>query len=121
MVQTLRVICPDCGKSHIAYDGDPAVDCNCNSYCEDGSKPSDCTLVSAEHASVPDRWRGRWNWPQGMHLGRAKETDDVRARRFYCSTHNKFISKPAVTINVDWNVLRGHNRINKKRRFDRAV
>jgi hypothetical protein len=121
MPQTLKVKCPRCGKLWTLYDGDPDVDCTCHLYCSDGTKPSDCTLIDARSASAPDYFKGQYAYPAGEHLGRGKEADNVPNRMYYCTVHGKFTVNQAVTIPANWGLLVGHNRVDKRVRFDREV
>ena len=85
--------------------------CNCHLYCEDGDKPSDCSITS-------DTFSGQLAWPLGMHGGDPPGTkaDNPMRRYFYCSTHNNYIMQAPVIFRVDW-----EKRVPKKLRFNREV
>lgn len=97
----MKVKCPRCRQVQTCFQGEPDTTCNCHLYCEDGSKPSDCTLVDHTAASI-DAWNGKYNWPQGMHLGRGKTQDNTQNRVYWCTTHGKFTDKLPVLIPCDW-------------------
>jgi len=119
MVQVMKVKCPRCGRVWTAYDGTPDVTCTCHLFCEDGSKPSDCTLVD-HTAATNDAWGGNWNFPQGLHLGRSKTDDDTQARLKWCTTHSHFVAKVPFLIKCDWSRWYGR-RAPKDLRFTRDV
>jgi hypothetical protein len=121
MPQTLKVKCPRCGKLWTLYDGDSDVDCTCHLFCSEGTKPSDCTLLDALDSAVPDVFKGQYAYPAGMHLGRDKEADNIPRRMYYCTTHSKFTQNQAVTISADWGLIKDHQRVDKRVRFDREV
>lgn len=118
-MNVMRVTCPRCGKRLTCYEGESDTMCNCHLYCEDGTKPSDCTLV--DHTAAPiDEWRGNMNWPQGMHLGRDKVTDNTQSRVKYCTVHEKFVDKVPFLVACDWSKWRA-GRVAKKLRMTRYV
>jgi len=95
---SLRVKCPRCGKLLTARKGDSSVDCNCHTYCPQGSKPSDCTLTSVSGDIT-------LNWPRGVHGGASDESDNEHRVTDYCSVHTYYFSKAAITVPVDWSKL----------------
>ena len=101
----LRVRCPRCHNDWWAYQGQDEVQCNCHEYCEDGDKPQDCTLVDASSGTY-DVWNQTWSWPQGMHLSDELNGKDVTARIKYCTTHDKYVNKVPLTIDVLWDKLK---------------
>ena len=119
MVNVMKVKCPQCGRIWTAYDGDPDVICNCNQFCEEGNTPADCTLVDHTQATV-DAWKGNWNFPQGIHLGRSKADDNTQARVKWCTVHGHFVSKVPFLIPVEWKRYQ-HERLPKDLRFNRDV
>ena len=118
-MNVMRVTCPRCGKTLSCYEGESETMCNCHQYCEDGTKPSDCTLVD-HTAGTHDPWKGNLNWPSGMHLGRTEEFDDTQARVKYCTVHDKYVSKVPFLVKCDWNKWRS-GRAPKKLRMTRYV
>ena len=119
MVIVMRVECPRCHRIHTAFDGDPDVLCTCHLFCEEGNEPSDCNLVDHQQATV-DAWKGNWNFPQGMHLGRSKADDNTQARVYWCTIHEHFVAKVLFLIPVEWKRYQ-HQRLPKKLRFNRDV
>ena len=97
-IQTI-VTCPRCGKEWIATQEEDEVDCNCHTYCEDGSKPSDCSLS----AYVLNHEVGA---PYGAHVGSGNGDEDPMHIQYYCSVHNRYGYKTPISIPIDWeNVL----------------
>lgn len=88
-------VCPRCGKVHRVNWGVPEVKCDCHLYCSSGDKPSDCSVTEYNYT-------GQLGWPVGAHLNRENEGDDVLHRTFYCSTHNKYIYKEPIWLEVDY-------------------
>jgi len=84
--------CPRCGRIWEFFNVDE-VDCNCHLYCEDGSKPSDCTTVEVTAAQMGDM-----KWPLGIHDHPACGGEDVMHRVRWCSTHSHFIMKPPILV-----------------------
>jgi len=89
----IKVKCPKCGKIWTVSQGTPDIICNCHLYCEDGSRPEDCTLT-------PATVTGNLTPFLGLHLGHS-DSDDVLHRRYYCSVHDKYSYKQPVLIEVD--------------------
>lgn len=104
-----KAVCPRCKKVWIVQQGESEVDCNCHLYCEEGSKPSDCTLssVSLDHEV---------GWPYGVHVDGSTHNDDVMHIQNYCSTHSRYSYKVPITIPVDWTRWRG-SRAHKRFRL----
>jgi len=96
----MKVKCPRCGKIWTAHSGVDSINCNCHLYCEEGDKPSDCTLIAASAAPY-DAWNGRYDWPHGMHLA-GSTGDDVTSRLKWCTTHSKWVDKVPMLIPCDW-------------------
>jgi hypothetical protein len=92
----MRVPCPRCGRIWNFHSGDAGVVCNCHLYCEDGTKPSDCTVTKVA-------FNGQLGWPQGLHVGSASSNEPVMDLTYYCSTHGKYTQKEPVWIEADWN------------------
>lgn len=115
-MRTQRVKCPRCGRVWVAYEGEGDMTCNCHLYCEDGNKPSDCTITA-------DSFSGDLGWPLGMHGGERlgpPPADNPMRRISYCSVHNKFIVDPPMVFPVEWD--RFYSRRQKKSlRFNRDV
>ena len=111
----MKVSCPRCGATRTCFQGESETMCNCHQYCSDGSKPSDCTLVDHQNATV-DAWKGNWNFPQGLHLNR-DSGDDTQARVKYCTVHSNFVDKVPFLIACNWK----SGRAAKKFRFTRDV
>lgn len=88
--------CPRCGRVLIAYNGDPDVECNCHLYCEEGDKPSDCTVT------WPYEWTGQLGFPTGLDTGSVAEDANKYRAMGYCSTHNRYYYKDKVVIDLDW-------------------
>ena len=91
----MKVVCPRCGNILTAVQGSPDVECNCHLYCEDGTKPSDCSMTAQE-------WSGDHGWPTGLHVGADNNSDDIKNVAYYCSTHSKYSFKSKVVIPLDW-------------------
>lgn len=108
-----KVECPRCHKVWIVSQGESEIDCNCHTYCEDGDKPSDCTLT----ASSLDH---EVSWPYGMETGSSAYTDDPTHIQYYCSTHSRYGYKVPISIPVDWNTLLSR-RLKKKWRMVNTV
>lgn len=87
--------CPRCKRHLFVPLGQPDVDCNCHLYCEDGDKPSDCSVTIQNYS-------GPLKWPVGMDYNEADEGHDVLARTYYCSTHNKYTYKTPILLEADW-------------------
>ena len=120
MAEVMKIKCPRCGCLLTAYQGEPDVECTwCTRFCEDGSQPSDCTLVDHTSATY-DAWRGLYNWPQGMHSNRSKVQEDTAGRVKYCTTHGKFVTKIPFLVKVPWSKYK-RRRLPKHLRFDRHV
>lgn len=96
----MKVKCPRCGVIRSAHSGVESVDCNCHEYCDEGDKPSDCTLIAASSAPY-DAWTGLHNWPQGMHLT-GDVGEDVKSRLKWCTTHERWVDKVPILIPCDW-------------------
>ena len=93
MTLRIKVKCPKCGKIWEVSQGMPDIVCNCHLYCEDGEKPTDCSLVAQSFS-------GNLNLFTGLHFGHS-DSDDVLHRRYYCTTHGKYTYKQPVLIEVD--------------------
>jgi len=91
----MKVECPECGRILTAVQGTPDVECNCHLYCEDGDKPSDCSVTKVS-------FEGEFGWPEGLHVGADNNSDDVMHLTYYCSTHSKYSFKQKVVIPLDW-------------------
>jgi len=89
-----KVQCPRCGQVWTIPQYSPGVECNCHLWCDEGNKPSDCslTLVTGET---------QLGWPAGMNLGEADEGSDVMHRRYYCSVHKRYSYREPVFLEVD--------------------
>ena len=108
----MKVDCPRCGTVRTCYEGESETMCNCHKFCIDGDKPSDCTLVD-HTASTVDAWGGKWNWPQGMYLGR-DTGDDTQARVKWCTVHENYVEKVPFLIECDWGSF---NSVRAPKRF----
>lgn len=97
---SMKVKCPRCKKILTAHTGVEAVDCNCHTYCDEGDKPSDCTLIAASAAPYA-AWNGTYKWPSGMHLT-GDVGDDVMSRLKWCTTHERWVDKVPLLIPCDW-------------------
>lgn len=93
----MKVKCPRCKRILTAHDGQPYRDCNCHLYCEDGTKPNDCT-VSLESFS------GQLGWPRHLRTGKSLQEggDDEMHRVRYCSVHSKYIYKVPILVSCNW-------------------
>ena len=100
VTRVAKVECPRCHKTWAVKEGHADIDCDCHTYCQYGTKPSDCTLVSKFNGTVP--FNGIWKWPSGLHNQEANEGDDTQARTYYCTTHSVYSSKVPMLIPVDW-------------------
>lgn len=89
----IKVKCPKCGKIWSVPQGTLDIICDCHLYCEDGEKPTDCTLTA-------QTFSGNLNLFTGLHLGHP-DSDDLLHRRYYCSVHGKYSYKQPVLIEVD--------------------
>jgi hypothetical protein len=94
-----KVECPRCGKTLIALQGESEVDCNCHTYCEEGEKPSDCSLT----ASTLDH---EVSWPYGADVDSTAFTNDPLHRQYYCSVHSRYGYKVPISVPVDWTLWR---------------
>jgi hypothetical protein len=94
MIQA-KVKCPRCGRTWIVLQGESEVDCNCHTYCEEGSKPGDCSLT-------PVALNHEVGWPYGVHVGSGDFSDYPMQVQYYCSTHSRYGYKVPITIAVDW-------------------
>lgn len=108
MIQA-KVTCPRCGREWIVHEGTSEMDCNCHMYCEDGSKPSDCTLIAQtlNHEA---------SWPYGTHVSAGDYSDDPTHIQYYCTVHERYGYKVPITIPIDWDSWRS-NRAHKKYRL----
>jgi hypothetical protein len=93
---SLRVKCPRCGKYWTARQGTDSIECTCHLYCNEGTKPSDCTVTWINHT-------GQYAWPVGVHGGGRKDDYDNQTNvNYYCSVHGNYYIKAPVLIEVDW-------------------
>ena len=88
------VKCPVCGKEWNVPDDSVEQQCNCHLYCEDGDKPTDCAMTAVT-------FNQQVGWPVGMRPTEDSGCDNIMARTYYCSTHNKYSSKRPVLIEVE--------------------
>ena len=109
VTRAVKVVCPRCKQTLTAHQGHADVECNCHTFCQYGTKPSDCTLVAA--TSGADPFNGKWKWPSGLHNMEAHEGDDTQARVKYCTVHSVYSSKIPMLIPVDWKVSRYPKRL----------
>jgi len=103
MIQAIRqakVECPRCHKILSAKPGIPDVECNCHTYCQYGTKPSDCTLMAP--SSGRDPFSGKWKAFSGLHNSDVHEGDDTQARTYWCTVHEVYSSKVPFLVSVDW-------------------
>ncbi len=96
------VKCPRCGRLLTALNGEPDIECNCHLYCDDGDKPSDCTVT------WPYEWNGQLGGFTGLHTGAVDESDRKHEAMGYCSTHSKYYYKDKVVIDLDWEKYFSH-------------
>jgi len=94
-----KVQCPRCGKVWTVNPQHSEIMCNCHTYCSEGTKPSDCTLVAKTSGTVP--FSGVWKWPSGMHNSDVNLGDDTQARTYYCTVHEIYSNKVPFLIGVD--------------------
>jgi hypothetical protein len=94
-----KVECPRCGKVWTVQQGETEIQCNCHTYCEDGSKPSDCSLT-------PVTLNHEVGWPYGVHTGGSGHDDYPLQAQYWCSVHERFGFKVPVVIEVDWDKWR---------------
>jgi len=99
-IRQAKVECPRCHKILSAKPGIPDVECNCHTYCQYGTKPSDCALVAPGGGSGP--FSGDWSWPSGLHNNELHEGDDTQARTYWCTVHSVYSSKVPMLVEVDW-------------------
>ena len=95
----MRVKCPRCGKIWEAPQGTDAIDCNCHLFCEDGEKPSDCSVTKVNFRNQTTLQVG---YPTGLHNAPADESDDPFHITYHCSTHDKYYYKVPIMIPCDW-------------------
>lgn len=91
----MLVECPRCGKQWSATEGESEIDCNCHTYCEDGQKPSDCSLT-------PYVLNHEVGAPYGAHVGSSRNDDDPMHIQYWCSVHNRYGYKGPILIPVVW-------------------
>jgi len=91
----MKVECPRCHTVWTVPQGTPHITCNCHLYCEDGTKPSDCSMT-------PVNFTGQLGAHTGLHVNAPDNSDDVMHLTYYCSTHGKYSSKVPVDIECDW-------------------
>ena len=89
------VVCPNCRREWVVPQGTDSQLCNCHLYCEQGSKPSDCSLT-------PSTFNGQIGYPVGEHTVNLDSGDNILFRSGYCSVHSKFSYKQPVLIECDW-------------------
>lgn len=99
---TMKLHCPRCNRVLEVTQGEPDAECNCHLYCDQGSKPSDCTLIAANNASAIDYWNGNWGWPVGLHHNSPLGGDNIFTRQKYCTTHDRYVDKNPVLIPLNW-------------------
>jgi hypothetical protein len=97
----MKIECPQCSKIWTVPQGTSDALCNCHLYCEDGDKPSDCSLTPYEHTHT-------YLWPEGMHLNSDANDDDLRHATYYCATHEKYSYKVPFLIELDWEYWYSH-------------
>ena len=90
------VQCPRCNKIWHLQWGNPGVECTCHLFCSSGTTPADCTVT------YPYNHSGSLGFPEGIHTDPANEGDDIRHATAYCNTHNKYIRKEPIVLEVDW-------------------
>lgn len=105
-----KVTCPRCGKEWTAQQGESEVDCNCHTYCEDGDKPSDCTLE-------PYTLNHEVGFPFGVHTGSIAHDDSPFQIQYYCTIHQRYGYKIPITIPVTRQV----GRVKKKYRLIESI
>ena len=91
----MKVKCPRCGRIWIVPQGIPDITCNCHLYCEDGDKPSDCSISEVNFS-------GQLGVYKGLHTDADDNSDDIMHLTYYCSIHNKYSKKVPITIECDW-------------------
>ena len=89
------VDCSRCGKTWVIPYPSPGRMCDCHLYCSSGDKPSDCSVTEYNYS-------GPLGWPFGVHNEPEDESDDLLHATHYCATHDKYIHKPPVFMEVDW-------------------
>lgn len=93
----MRVQCPRCGKIWCVCQGNSEIECDCHTYCEEGSKQGDCVLIADPHAATTFK---RY---VGLKVGSpADEYESEFCRKKWCSTHERYTYKTPVLIRCDW-------------------
>lgn len=90
-----KVECPRCHQIWTLPQGSPGTYCNCHTWCQHGSKPSDCSLTAVTGST-------EWKYPVGSDQGEADEGHDVVHRTYYCSVHEVYSYKTPVWLEVNW-------------------
>jgi len=82
--------------------------CDCHLYCDDGDKPSDCTIISIKDYAVTHTLPHEVGWPFGLHNDPDDESDDIMHVTGYCTIHDKYIYKNPILIPCDWDYWFSH-------------
>jgi len=112
MVGEALAICHRCGKKHYLPFMSPGVECDCHLYCSEGTKPGDCTVTEYNYS-------GPLAWPFGSRSDPVDEGDDLIHATGYCSTHNKYVHKDIIFLEVDWEEWNQRKRIPAEYRLKR--
>ena len=92
----MKVECPRCKKTWtVSQLGIDSVDCTCHLFCQDGTKPGDCSVTRVNFS-------GEVGWPKGLHNDSEDESDDIMNITYYCSTHDEYYYKTPILIECDW-------------------
>jgi hypothetical protein len=94
MPRQILVECPVCKRRQTISALSGGAWCDCHLYCSKGDRPIDCSTTSVN-------WSGQLGWPAGAHQNSVQEGDDVRHRVRYCATHDLYIYKTPVFLEVD--------------------
>ena len=92
---SMAVECPRCKRIWQVPQGTPDMDCNCQLYCTQGNKPSDCSVARYTQNL-------RYKWPAGLHTDAPDKGDDVAHITYYCSVHDEYYYKVPILIPCDW-------------------
>jgi hypothetical protein len=104
-----KIQCPRCGRVYTLTYPNNDIECNCYLYCEDGDEVSDCSVTKYN-------FTGQLGWPTGASTSNEDRGDDKIHAARYCSTHNKYIYKDVIVLELDWDVFLGE-RITPGKRF----
>ena len=90
-----KVECKRCHQIWTLPQASPGIECNCHTWCQKGTKPSDCSMTDY-------RPNINWKYPNGSDQNPKQENNDIAHLRYYCSVHEVYSKKTKIWLEVDW-------------------